>query len=333
MTKRYFCMDLHISVIADFKSLGLDVEVVDWCMSGHAFVMNRPQDTPKHINAKTWQQLNPEMIAAFQKEYDTFLSGFDGFVVGYASSFAMVFEKYGKPIVLMNAVRFDMPFCWTGDMGMRAQYLECLQRLKREDRLIAVSNNKADREYMGRAGVDSHYIPSLCLYTKMKYNPIRPTFLFYTGSCQPDRRITQRHELGGNFAWQTVAEFKGTIHIPYDISTMSLFEQFSAGCPMFFPSKKFLLEKPENLITLSAYWGDRPIPAEYGDMSKTAAWIELADFYEAFQSPNTYYYDSFSGDGTSLSSLLDSFVYVDDTAERAASIVRHQATWKALVKL
>jgi type IV pilus assembly protein PilQ len=27
------------------------------------------------------------------------------------------------------------------------------------------------------------------------------------------------------------------------------------------------------------------------------------------------------------------FVYVDDTAERAASIAKHQATWKALVKL
>ena len=38
---KLFNMDLHISVIADFKNLFPEIEIVDWCMSGHAFVMKK----------------------------------------------------------------------------------------------------------------------------------------------------------------------------------------------------------------------------------------------------------------------------------------------------
>ena len=61
-------MDLHISVIGDFKTLGLDIEVTDWCMSGHACVMKRSMDSPKHINAWDWKNLTPKKIEAFQNE-------------------------------------------------------------------------------------------------------------------------------------------------------------------------------------------------------------------------------------------------------------------------
>ncbi|MCJ7767674.1 hypothetical protein MUP79_04735, partial [Candidatus Bathyarchaeota archaeon] len=35
---------------------------------------------------------------------------------------------------------------------------------------------------------------------------------------------------------------KGIIHMPYECSTMSIFEQYSANVPLFFPSKSFLKE-------------------------------------------------------------------------------------------
>ena len=62
-------MDLHISVIADFKSACPEVEVVDWCLSGHAWVMKRNQDYPEHINPMTWNNLNMDMIRRFQDKY------------------------------------------------------------------------------------------------------------------------------------------------------------------------------------------------------------------------------------------------------------------------
>jgi hypothetical protein len=322
---KLFCMDLHISVIADLKSLDLSVDIEDWTFSGHAFLMGRKRDNINHINANTWEHLSPEMIAAFHAEYDGFLSSFDGFVVAHASCFAQVFEKYGKPVILINSCRIDLPYCFSRDLERRAQHLACLQRLDKAGLLFPVSNNKADQLYTFRAtGIKTQHIPSLCLYTKMSYAPSRPTFLCYTGSCPPDRRIVQKKELG-TFAWRTIGEFKGVIHFPYEISTMSLFEQFTAGCPMFFPSKEYLRSMP--LSSISIYWGDA-LPSEYGDLSNIDTWIDLADFYDTFVSPNTYYFDSFDH----LLSLLDSFVYVNDKAQRASYCEVVKAKWRSIIK-
>lgn len=311
---RFFCMDLHISVIADFKSLGL-VEVEDWTFSGHSFLFGRKRNEAKHINASTWESMTTETIAAFQVEYDQYLSSFDGFIVAHASCFAQVFEKYGKPIILINSCRIDLPYCFSRDMERRAQHIACLQRLDKAGLLFPVSNNKADQLYTFRAtGIKTQHIPSLCLYTNMRYAPTRPTFLCYTGACSLDPLITQRHEIG-NFSWQTIGEFRGVIHFPYEISTMSLFEQFSAGCPMFFPSKAYL--QTMQLTSISAYWGDA-LPAEYGDLSNLSTWIELADFYGTFVSPNTHYFDSFAH----LQSLLRSFVYVPETRSHEGAIAK-----------
>ena len=324
---RLFCMDLHISVIADFKSLGMDVDVTDWTLSGHAHIMGRARDNPKHINANTWQSLNPEMIANFQAEYHDFLSSFDGFIVGHAACFAQIYEKYNKPIIWINSCRFDLPYCWSGNLDGRAKYIACLARLHQSELLTVVSNNKADQLYTFRAtGIRPQRIPSLCLYTKMKYRPVRQTFLCYTGGCPPNPRITQKHEIG-NFAWQTVAEFKGVIHFPYEISTMSLFEQFSAGCPMFFPSRAYLTANAGQLTSISNYWGSNPMPYQYGDLSDIKNWVDLADFYDTFTSPNTQYFDS----QEHLDTLLDAFVYVDDRDERARYVTTVQARWRDLL--
>lgn len=324
---RLFCMDLHISVIADFKTLGLPVEVVDWTLSGHAHFMGRKRDEPNHINANTWENMTPESIAKFQTEYHTFLSGFDGFIVGHASCFAQVYEAYGKPVFLINTCRIDLPYCFSSNMEGRARHIACLQRLDKAGLLIAVSNNMADQLYTLRAtGIKTRHIPSLCLYTKMRYAPTRRTFLCYTGTCSPDPRITQKAEIG-TFQWQTVAQFKGVIYFPYEVSTMSMFEHFSAGCPMFFPSKTFMRSNINMLTSISAYWGGQPMPEEYGTLKEIETWIDLADFYTTFRSRNTRYFDSMDH----LRTLLDSFVYVDDTAERARYIEIVKDTWRSLL--
>jgi hypothetical protein len=188
-----FCMDVHISVIKDFKTNCPDVEVVDWCLSNHAWVLNRKQDTPLYVNAASWCYLSQPMIESFQREYDAFLRGFDFFIVGYASCFAMLYERYGKPILMLNTVRYDVPFCWTKDMRMLEQHKACLRRLHADRRLVVVSNNKADQAYLERGvGLPSTFLPSLCLYTGIQYAPTRPTFLVYTGTVPDHPLITQK---------------------------------------------------------------------------------------------------------------------------------------------
>jgi hypothetical protein len=320
-------MDLHISVIADFKTACPDVEVVDWCLSGHAWVMKRNQDYPEHINPATWKNLNPDMIKAFQDKYDGFLRTFDGFIVGFCSAFAMIYEKYNKPILMLNAVRYDIPFCFTKDMAMLEKWKECLDRLNSHGLLTIVSNNKADQLYIRLGcGMQSTYIPSLCLYTNTRYNPTKPTFLVYNGSFAPHPLLTFKKELPHPHEWSDVTSFRGVINFPYEVSLMSVFEHFTAGCPLFFPSKTYWKTNP-GIQSLSAYWGDK-LPSEFAPLSTPDAWIELADMYEAFQSPNTYYFDS----EEHLLHLLETFEYVDDREFRQAHIDRVQREWRRVLQ-
>ena len=320
-------MDLHISVIADFKTACPDVEVVDWCLSGHAWVMKRQQDYPNHINPNTWKNLNMDMIQKFQSEYDSFLSTFDGFIVGFASSFAMIYEKYNKPILMLNAVRYDIPFCWTKDMVMLTKWKECLDRLQSHGLLTVVSNNKADQLYTFKgAGIRSTYIPSLCLYTNTSYNPTKPIFLCYNGDFPAHPLITYKKDLPHPHEWSDITSFKGVINFPYEVSLMSCFEHYFAGCPLFFPSKSYWKANP-CIQSIHAYWNDKT-PEDLSYFTSTDNWIELADMYDVFKSPNTYYFDSTEH----LFTLLETFEYVDDRAYRQSQIenVKHQ--WKQIIQ-
>lgn len=319
-------MDLHISVIADFKNLHPDIEVVDWCLSGHAWVMNRPQDRPEHINPSTWQDLTPERIAQFQGRYDSFLKEFDGFIVAFASSFAMIYEKYNKPILMMNAVRYDIPYCTTKQPQMALQWNECIHRLSQKGLLTIVSNNRADQEYTFKGtGIRPHYIPSACRYTNAVYTPTKPTFLCTHGSLPPHPLVTMKHALPPRHAWNDIAQYKGIIAIPYDISLMSMFEYFFQGSPLFFPSKSYWKSHPD-IISVSSYWGDH-LPSYLSEFKDLSRWIDLSDVYEAFASPNTYYFDSIPH----LFELLESFTYVDDRAFRNAKLDDIKREWKRVL--
>lgn len=324
---KLFCMDLHISVIADFKSIFRDVEIVDWCLSGHAWVFGRRQDNPAIINPKTWEKLDETMITNFQAHYDTFLQEFDGFIVGYAGGFAMIYEKYNKPIFMLNAVRYDIPFCFSKDVAMRKKYNECLARLYARKLLTIVSNNRGDQEYTRLGcGVQPEYLPSLCLYTRMRYTPTKDTFFVYNWTCQeslPDHPLLTKRS--GPFAWNDLASYKGIVIFPYEISLMSLFEQFSAGIPMFFPSKTFM-KKSHRLISNEGYWGSQLLD-EYKSCTNDF-WIEHSDMYTTFLSPNTFYFDSVSH----LFELLRNFKYVDDFNSRQAYIANVKAIWASWFK-
>lgn len=320
-------MDLHISIIADFKTIFPDVEVVDWCLSGHCWVFGRKQDSPDIINPHTWQHLDHTMIADFQKRYDTFLRQFDGFIVGYASSFAMIYEKYDKPIIMLNAVRYDIPFCWNKRQDMRRAYHACLKRLHDRKLLTIFSNNRADQEYtLKGCGIQPEYIPSLCLYTNMKYAPTKDTFFCYNWTSTeplPDHPLITKR--GPHFTWNDLASYKGVILFPYEVSLMSMFEHFSAGLPMFLPSKEFM-RRSHRLISNEGYWGDA-LPEELRSCDANF-WIDRSDMYTTFFSPNTFYFDSVPH----LFELLRTFQYTDDRVARQQYIDNVKNIWRSWLK-
>ena len=116
MTKRVklFNMDLHISVIEDVKThlkrhFENDVEITEWCVSGHHSIVNKPKASPRWVNASNWRRIDEGAVSRFVTEYRDFLSSFDGFIVTHSPVFALLFQAFNKPIYVLNSCRFDQP--------------------------------------------------------------------------------------------------------------------------------------------------------------------------------------------------------------------------------
>lgn len=314
---KFFNLDLHISVIADVKTIleSMGHEVVSWSLSEHTWIMGKSQDRVDVVNAKTWMKLDPEMCNRFYERYKGYLSQFDGFIVTHNASFALLYEKFNKPIIIVNSTRYENPF--TGD-GKRWNWLNhYLKDGVEKNKIFIISNNKGDQWYLKHyTGLKSVHIPSLCLYTKAVYTGKTPGFIVH--SLPTSHRLTkaamkrfkcpnliQNHQLPKRYAWETLYDFQGVIHFPYNISTMSLFEQYSANVPIFFPSKKFLLllkkKYRKQILSQLSFFPIRkfPIPSTLGvpnniyDKKVVDRWIDSADFYDLENMPYIQYFDSF----------------------------------------
>jgi hypothetical protein len=293
--KRLFNLDLHISVIEDVKSIvsqlyGNNVEITNWSVSNHNHYIGKAGTDVKHVNQSTWRDIDMDMIKRFQDEYDTMLSTYDGFIVTHTPVFAMLYEKYNKPIIVVNSCRYDQPFCWNKNTKMLEAFNTSLQRMQASKQLIFISNNLADQEYVKeRAGVDSIYIPSLCQYTNAKYNPKHNSYVVFENKVK-DRfpssdKIVNRPT---DYTFANLFEYSGIIHMPYDISTMASFEQYFAGMPLFFPTKEFYkkLIKNNEIELISRYDKEGEILPD----EEIEKWLKNADYYN-FKYIN--YYSSF----------------------------------------
>lgn len=118
------------------------------------------------VNVFSWYGFDQDMVDRFVERYGAFLAEFDGFIVTHTPVFVRLFESFGKPIILVNTCRYDQPFCYNGNDAELQTLHACLRNLRDRGLLIAISNNRADQDYL-RLGADiaSVRIPSLCLYT------------------------------------------------------------------------------------------------------------------------------------------------------------------------
>ncbi len=300
---KLFNLDAHVSVISDVKNIfqklyGDQVEVTNWSISDHRWVFGFPYVNVKHVTSRSWKNINKEMIAEFQKEYDSYLSQFDGFIVTHTPVFALLFEKYNKPIIMVNSCRYNQPFCWNNDFQGQHDLNSALCRMTASGQLHIISNNKADKEYLRLGtGIESTWIPSLCAYTNVKYNPAsaKPITLTYGARehfPESEKVINKRN----GSTWKDIFASQAIIHRPYEVSTMSISEQYTAGVPLFMPSKEYskrLTEEGTSPI-LSVYM--KQCHDDFYDAFEKSFdldfWIDRADYYDEENMPYVYYYDS-----------------------------------------
>ena len=311
---KFFNLDLHISVIADVKNIFEDLghTVDNWSISGHAHIMGRTPDNVEVVNQNTWRDIDEKMVAEFYERYKTTLQDYDGFIVTHTPCFSLLYEKFNKPIIVIASTRFEDPF--SADASRWNRFNNYLRHQIDNKMVIPVANNKYDKKYTEIfTDREWKHIPSLCEYTGAQYTGKINKFL-YSSKFKPQINIENLVDkdvaLKRGYKWQDVAEFKGVVHIPYNVSTMSIFEQYAANIPLFFPSHNFLSSlrskffsrgvlsetswyQVHGLGLSSALFAGLNDPNEYMNNINMMEWARLSDFYDDENMPYTQKFDSF----------------------------------------
>lgn len=329
----FFNIDLHISVIADVRRILGDLghRVTDWTLSGHAWVFGRARDPVDVITHENWRDIDQAMCDAFYDRYRHELAGYDAFIVTHTPSFAMLYERFEKPIIVIASTRYEHPFSADADRWNR--FNETLHRLHDCGQLVPLANNKYDSAYAKAfTGFEWPVIPSLCAYVEAPATLERPEYVYFAdyeglATASPllinkrdlrepvpsGQRILQR--LAGKrarpgYSWRALSARRGAVHIPYNASTMALFEQYTSNLPLFFPSPTYLrqlfvedggrtvlsqlshnqyLDLPPKSIIRPLSGGD---PNDFRDIDNVMEWMSLADFYDPLNMPNISYFNS-----------------------------------------
>lgn len=248
---KFFNIDQHVSVISDiahiFKSLGHQVD--DWSLSGHHWVLNKPK--PKIMLSDGTQLTcsgvcSQEVCDRFYEQNKEELSKYDAFIACYPVEFALLYERFNKPIIVVNCIRYDHPN--TFNPAIRDRLNEFLKRRHDKGKLYYVCNNKGDLWYSKYfLGIEGMHIPSLCEYTNTKYTGTKNQYVIHDRSdiTVPGNlciSLGAVRNQSWKYTWSDLYSYKGVIHIPYHNGTMSMFEQYTANVPLFLPSKKYTKE-------------------------------------------------------------------------------------------
>ncbi|KUG21557.1 hypothetical protein ASZ90_008692 [hydrocarbon metagenome] len=320
---KFFNLDLHISVIADIKQIfeNLGHEVTSWCISNHTWAFEKDPHSVDIINQKTWHHLDRNMCDAFYERYKYELAVYDGFIVTHTPAFAMLYERFQKPIIVVASTRYEYPF--TTNPAKWQELNDYLRSGIDSGKIIAIANNKYDAaytEYFTQRPWE--HIPSICDYTGMQYTAKKRHFLYASNFKRwPFFLFGVRDKtkaLKKKYAWQDLADYRGIIHIPYNASVMSIFEQYTANMPLFFPTLDFLMELytkyPKQGVMDQLSWNqvlkipagsplpgcDANDPNHYNNISVMRNWAALSDFYDYENMPYITYFQSFDDLKTKL---------------------------------
>lgn len=312
----FFNIDLHISIIADMKNIFHDLghEITDKSLSDHTWVFNRKKDSIPMLDNGRWMSLTPsQMSDEFYSIYKNELNNYDAFIVTYPPTFSLLYKHFNKPIIINNPIRYEWPY------SFHKKYWQEFNNFLREGydkkQIILIANNLYDKYYM-ELFIDRpvEFIPSICnYYTDGGYEGTNNSFIYYSRDkineiINPN--ILYKNDLFKTHTHYDLIKFKGIIHIPYQISYMSIFEQYTYNIPLIIPTKKLLMniykDKKYNVlkeVSWNNYFDQNSSsyiecnceqdPNNYESLESMEYWINYADFYDETWMPHITYFDSF----------------------------------------
>lgn len=248
--QRIFALDLHTSVSRDIalslKKSGFKVS--RWSISESSYLFKEPNLNLRYVNSTTWRTIGHLEREKFREKYQSFLLQIDCFLVTYSFSLIELFDVFKKPTLAINATRYESPFTFS-----QLEFEELnkkIAELVQIGKLVIISNNLGDRDYLRLlANVESKYIPSLCEYiparlgTLDRWVVISRNVKLAKEIAMANPKLISQHDLYPNgFTNEEFALNKGVVLIPYNISSMRLFELVTAGFQIRIPTDRLLME-------------------------------------------------------------------------------------------
>ena len=331
---KLFGMDHHHAVLWDIKKilrpLGIQLDFY-WLCDGRPPVNESiPSQVPGFSNsldiykASLHQPLS-EPTRRFITE-----NKYDGILTSHSLVTSFRLQELGLPMIHVNSTRFGNE--WINDNKKHDVLVKVIQGLLNQDRLHIVHNNKGDLEYFHQyfptvSPNQEVVAPSLCegILRLRQQAPAPPKLLIWDTRfvlLQNDKSpfmkefFTKAKETMGDaiesqavlFAQNKtflpegyLSQFTAVVHIPYNISTMSITEQVRANIPIWVPSKRLLAqlwadEKEPNELSWTVFSPGSEINASTMDNVRDPAvierWLETADFYNREEYPLCLTFDS-----------------------------------------
>jgi hypothetical protein len=325
-----FNLDLHVAVVGDARTQlerrGLLLD--DWTVSGHSWTIGRSRDPVAIVNERTWHAFGPRLVRRFRAVYGSYLAGFRGYLATYPPCFALLYEDLG-PTLAVAATRYEWPF--THHAGGWEWLDDGLRRGVDKGWLTLIANNRADADYIENyTGLRPAHVPSACAYVKEEYTGRTPAAVISTNDDELARSIGNelRHDtvplrggLGRHYSQADLYDYRALVFIPYNVSLMTLFENYTACAPIYVPERDFLkrlaVEHPTAVLSSLSFTqvtGRPPAPHAIGrdlndvrDGEVIDWYLDRADFYDETWMPHIRRFESWSH--------LDHLLATDDPRE------------------
>lgn len=331
---KVFAMDHHHAVLWDVKQilrpLGVKVDF-HWLSDGRPPV-NEAIPTTVPSFASSLDIYRPPVDQPFSEECKQYIleNKYDAILTSHSIVTCHRLKDCGLPMIHVNSTRFGND--WIQDPEKHDALVQSVQTLFQQDRLTVVHNNKGDasyfHQYFPRLNPSQEIvIPSLCEnHIRLRNQMVRPIKILIW-----DTRQTLLQSDGSPFMKQMYARLKevlqdsldsqaillaeaqtflpegyldnytAVIHIPYNVSTMSMFQQVRANIPIWIPSKKLLASlwsnanEPNELswtVFVSGSESTASAMDHVRDPKVIERWLDTADFYNPETLPLALQFDS-----------------------------------------
>lgn len=249
----------------------------------------------------------------------------DAFVCFHPASMCEIYMAFNRSIIVIASTRYELG---RFQADQWKAWNDNLKKIASDPKNLVAANNMYDVEYIRYfTGLRVTLLPSLCKYTNLRFNPSRKEFLiapiralaFEPIFINTLRHTLRQHQKDENmivrvrdiykhYSYSDLTKHRAIIYVPYQVSTMSLFEQYRMAIPLFFPSLDLLTQwhldygviterswcnvlhrRKCNGSIIPGVLSDTPDPNDDYSYIAVRHWLKYADFYRW---PHIIYYDS-----------------------------------------